>query len=97
MSFVSFNGQILASTLSTLNFPDYNQIETKIKSEKDKRKTKYTVNIEAMDIDVPMVVGIRSRKTLQTRVELTHWSDQALIRPTFIVPLVQLDEMDVDG
>ena len=74
-SFLSFfrdGNKLLASTLSTLNPLNYAEVTFKTATVKDKRQTKRAPKRRAMDIDVPVVVGPRSRTTLLKRVELTQ-------------------------
>jgi hypothetical protein len=78
LCFVKVGDKVFASTLSTLNSIDYIEVTFKIKTVKDKRKTKYAPERQPMDIDIPTVVGPKSRLVLLRRVELTHASIMAM-------------------
>jgi len=72
LSFVRVGDKLLASTLSTLVPINYTEVIFKTTAAKDKRQTKRAPKRQAMDIDIPVVVGPRSRTTLLKRVELTQ-------------------------
>jgi hypothetical protein len=78
LCFVKVDDKVFASTLSTLNSIDYVEVTFKIKIVEDKHKTKYAPKRQLMDIDVPTVVGPKSRLVLLKRVELTHASTIAM-------------------
>ena len=51
---------------------DYTEVIFKTATVKDTRQTKRAPKRQVMDIDIPVVVGPRSRTTLLKRVELTQ-------------------------
>jgi large subunit ribosomal protein L32 len=80
LCFVKVGDKLFASTLSTLISQDYAEVAFQTKVLKDKRKTKYTLERQAMDVDVPAILGPKSKVTLLKRVELTY-ADNMVIDP----------------
>ena len=72
MSFCKVNNKLYASTISTLVDADYVEVHSNIKITGDKRKTKYTLERKAVDVNVPIIMGSQSKKTLSTRAQLTQ-------------------------
>ena len=72
LSFVRVGDKLFASTLSTLDPTNYTEVTFKTATVKDKRQTKRAPKRQAMDVDIPAVVGPRSRITLLKRVGLTQ-------------------------
>ena len=72
LCFVKVDNKLFASTLSTLMVKDYVEVAFQIRIVKDNCKAKYAPEHQVMDIDVPAVVGPRSRVMLLKRTGLTH-------------------------
>jgi len=72
MSFCKIDNRLYTSTISTLIDTDYIEVNYNIKIIGDKRKTKYTLEKNAVYVNVPTVIGIKNKKTLSTRVQLTQ-------------------------
>ena len=53
-------------------YKDYVEVDFEVNMRKDKRKTKYAPENQSMDVDIPIVMGPNSKRTLRTRVSLTH-------------------------
>ena len=68
MSFISSNGKLFASTLSTFNPQDYAEVTFKVSKVKDSRKTKYAPKRQVTDVEVPVIMGTKSWQTLQNRI-----------------------------
>ena len=71
LSFVKRGGDLFASTLSTLKPEDYKKVDFNIKLQKDKCKTKYTLERAQKEVNIPVIMGSRSQKMWETRMELT--------------------------
>jgi hypothetical protein len=71
LSFTHYNNDILASTISNLNFNTYNRVSFSTKIEVDKRITKYTPPIRKQKTGANNIMGTTSRQTLITRVNNT--------------------------
>ncbi|CAG8808782.1 6489_t:CDS:2, partial [Dentiscutata erythropus] len=66
------HGKLYASTLSTLIDIDYMEVNYKMKTVKDSRKTKYAPKKQILNMDVPDVVGVKSKQVLETRIRLSQ-------------------------
>jgi hypothetical protein len=72
MSFVRIGDKLYARTLSSLDYTDYVEVRFKMNTVKDERQDKYAPERQSMDVDIPTVMGPKSRQTLRTRVRLTQ-------------------------
>ena len=70
MSFVRIGYKLYANTLSSLDYKDYVEVCFKMDTMKDKRQDKYAPERQSMDVDIPTVMGPKSKATLRTRVGL---------------------------
>ena len=61
-----------ASTASTMVLCDYADISEVVKVSEDKRRTKQTPAEQEVEVDVPVVMGSRSARTLLMRVSLAQ-------------------------
>ena len=81
MSFVRIGDKLYANTLSSLDYKDYVEVGFKVNTVKDKRQDKYAPERQSMDVDIPTVMGPKSKQTLRTRVGLNggvpnfYWAD----------------------
>ncbi len=84
MAFTSCHGKLFACPLSTLNGRDYIILDFKIKSEKEKRKTKVAPPQEQHFSEVTQVMGSTSMKDLLPRMQFIEkmWNTHGNIMDT---------------
>jgi hypothetical protein len=83
MSFVATAGKLYISTRSTLIWSDYTEAVWKESITKDKRRTKYAPERQPMEVDIPVVMGARSRIMMLERIRLTEESPETPVDMEF--------------